>query len=191
MNECSIETLTLYAVGLAEADQVRLIDDHLSACNSCRTELRSFQEAAASLAYALPDVNPPARVRERVLSNVGESRKAPLEQPMPGVFVLREPQQRWRDTPYPGVQVKILYADPVSKSVTSLLKLEPGAVYPQHRHAAVEQCLVLEGEVRIGQIGIKAGDFEFAAAGTHHPSVTTDSGCVLMIVSNQDDEVFA
>jgi anti-sigma factor ChrR (cupin superfamily) len=80
--------------------------------------------------------------------------------------------------------------DAETKNITSLLKLGPGAAYPAHHHAGVEQCLVIEGTVRIGQILLESGDFEYANAGTEHAVVQSDSGCVLMLISNQDDEVF-
>jgi hypothetical protein len=44
--------------------------------------------------------------------------------------------------------------------------------------------------VRIGQIILEAGDFEYANTGTAHAVVESDNGCVLMLISNQDDEVF-
>jgi anti-sigma factor ChrR (cupin superfamily) len=184
------ELLTCYAFDLLDADQAQSIADHLAQCNSCAAEVKSLRETAADLPYALSDVNPHPRVRERVLRGLNGDRRASLEQPLPGVFVMRQSQQRWRKTPYEGVEYKILYVDAATKNVTSLLKLQPGAAYPAHRHAAVEQCLVLEGTVRIGQIILEAGDFEYANTGTAHAVVESDNGCVLMLISNQDDEVF-
>jgi anti-sigma factor ChrR (cupin superfamily) len=184
------ELLTCYAFDLLDAGESQPITEHLRECNACAEEVDSLRKTAADLPYALPDVNPHSRVRERVLSSLNGHRRAPLEQPLPGVFVMRHSQQKWRKTRYDGVEYKILYVDTETKSVTSLLKLEPGAAYPAHRHAAVEQCLVLEGSVRIGQIMLESGDFEYANAGTDHAVVQSDTGCVLMLISNQDDEVF-
>jgi anti-sigma factor ChrR (cupin superfamily) len=118
-------------------------------------------------------------------------RRMPLEQPLPGMFVIRESQQVWRRTAYPGVEVKILFSDPETRNITSLLKLQPGAKYPAHHHAGVEQCLMLEGSARLGQLVLERGDFGFACAGTNHTVVESDGGCLMMLISNQNDEVFA
>jgi predicted ChrR family anti-sigma factor len=184
------ELLTCYAFGLLDEDEAKRVGEHLSQCSACAAELAALRETAADVPYALPDLNPHPRVRERVLAGLNGQQRSSLEQPLPGVFVLRQSQQKWRKTPYEGVEYKILYVDKETKNVTSLLKLQPGAAYPAHRHAAVEQCLVLEGKVRIGQIILECGDFEYADTGTDHAVVQSDNGCVLMLISNQDDEVF-
>jgi anti-sigma factor ChrR (cupin superfamily) len=185
------ELLTLYAFELLEAEEVRNVEKHLGECAACECQIQGLRDTAAGLPYVLPDLNPHPRVRERVLATVQGNKKGALEQPLPGVFVMRQTQQQWRKTPFPGVEVKILYVDQETKNMTTLLKLEAGAKYPAHRHAAVEQCLVLEGSVRIGQIFLQPGDFEYANTGTDHAVIQTDGGCVLMIISNQKDEIFA
>jgi predicted ChrR family anti-sigma factor len=185
------ELLTLYAFALLEPEESRQVEEHLADCSRCAAEINSLHEAAAVLPYALADVNPHPRVRQRVLAGVQGSGKIPIEQPIPGVFVNRKPNQQWKKLPFPGVEVKTLYVDRETGSVTSLLKLDAGAKYPAHHHAAVEQCLVLEGSVRIGQVFLEQGDFEFANADTEHAIVQSDNGCVLMIISNKEDEVFA
>lgn len=184
------ELLTLYAFDLLEPEESREIGEHISNCTGCAAEVHSLRETAADVPYGLADVNPHPRVRQRVLSDVHAERKASLEQPLPGVFVIRQPNQEWKKSPFPGVDFKTLYLDRETKTVTSLLRLQAGAQYPAHHHAGVEQCLVLEGTVRIGQIFLEPGDFEFANAGTDHAIVQSDNGCVLMIISNQHDEVF-
>lgn len=185
------ELLTLYAFDLLEPEESHQIEQHMAHCTRCAAEINSLREAAAVLPYALADVNPHPRVRQSVLAGVQASGKIPIEQPIPGVFVNRKPNQQWKKLPFPGVEVKTLYVDRETGSVTSLLKLDAGAKYPAHHHAAVEQCLVLEGSVRIGQVFLEQGDFEFANADTEHAIVQSDNGCILMIISNQQDEVFA
>jgi ChrR Cupin-like domain len=44
------------------------------------------------------------------------------------------------------LEMKILYKD--SRATSFLLRLKPGARLPSHVHAANEECLVLEGELR-------------------------------------------
>lgn len=191
------EALPLYALGLLEGDEARTVAEHLdSGCDACTRELRGLREVAGELPYALRSVKPHPRVREKLLASIvapepPKRAKSPLEQPLPGIFVLKKDAADWRKTPYEGVTYKLLYVDKETKFATSLMKMEPGAKYPAHRHAGCEQCLVIEGDARLGSIGVSKGDFEFAVAGTEHGAITTDNGCVLLIIAHADDEVYA
>jgi hypothetical protein len=51
---------------------------------------------------------------------------------------------------------------------------------PAHFHAeSHEECLVLEGDLIMGDMKLLPGDFHVAAKGSTHPAATTRSGCVL------------
>lgn len=185
------EALTMYAFDLCSPEDAQRLERHLAECAECDAELRAIRETMAELPAALPDAAPHPRVRRKVLAAAGLTRKAPPEQPVPGIFVMRHEEQRWRTTAYPGVTYKVLHVDAETNNITTILRLEPGSSYPAHRHTGVEQCLVLEGTVRIGTIILHAGDFEFAQAGTEHANVETDDGCQLLIIANKHDEILA
>ena len=181
------ETLALYVFGLLEETESAAVDDHIAkGCRVCAGEVKAFSETAAAIPEALESMQPPAGLRQRVL----ESIQPPpgLDQPIPGIFVLKQGGE-WRPTPLRGVSTKTLYADPDTGLVTSLLRMEPGASYPAHHHVGVEQCLVLEGTVRLGDIALASGDFEFATVGTNHGVVQTDTGCLLLLVANPHDKI--
>ncbi|WP_160004087.1 cupin domain-containing protein [Rhizobium sp. 18055] len=62
----------------------------------------------------------------------------------------------------------------------ALLKYEPGASVPRHRHEGLETILVLDG-VQSDETGDYAvGSYIVNAIGTEH-SVWSDSGCVVLI----------
>jgi hypothetical protein len=42
-----------------------------------------------------------------------------------------------------------------------LVRMEPGAKMPGHSHEGHEECMVLRGEVWLGEFLIRAGDFHF------------------------------
>jgi len=48
---------------------------------------------------------------------------------------------------------------------------------------------VLEGVLNVGDLRMKAGDHQRAAAGSAHVVQSTDSGCLLFIVSSLRDEL--
>ena len=109
----------------------------------------------------------------------------------PGIQFLKAGQGKWSPTPYAGVTYKLLHVDKAAQTSTVFLRLQPGAKYPSHRHKAVEHCLVVEGDVRLGELSLTAGDYERADGNTDHGTITTDNGCTLLIMASLHDEVHA
>ncbi len=80
----------------------------------------------------------------------------------------------------PLISCKVLHQTPEFASY--LLKLSPGAVLPAHYHPIDEECLVLEGELSIGnELVLKKGDFHLAAKGVLHAEITSSSGALLYL----------
>lgn len=79
-----------------------------------------------------------------------------------------------------GVQIKVLLEAGGVQSY--LLKLAPGACLPPHRHPMDEECLVLEGTLRVGShTEVHAGGFHLAHRGALHPSVSTATGATIFL----------
>lgn len=79
-----------------------------------------------------------------------------------------------------GVYFKSLREDGGSR--TYLLRMEPGAVVPAHRHEADEECLVLEGDLHVqGDLVLRAGDYHLARAGVLHATIRTEAGALLLL----------
>ncbi|MGJ5815796.1 cupin domain-containing protein [Paludibaculum fermentans] len=174
----------LYSLGLMTEEEAVAFTKHLAeGCDLCRREVDAFSVTASRLPLAAEEVAPPPGLRARVLEKIAE--------PEPGMHVVREGEGRWRPTPFPGVSSKTLYFDRETSMATNLLRLEPGASYPAHHHTAVEQCLVLEGDVRQGGVVMKAGDYSRNDAGSDHGRISTVSGCLLLLVSSMKDELLA
>ena len=64
-----------------------------------------------------------------------------------GSTYVRPSEMDWKPTRFEKVSIKVLYEDPDRGEMTCLLKLEPGAYIPFHKHPEIEQTLVLEGSV--------------------------------------------
>ena len=101
----------------------------------------------------------------------------------PGFLVVRAGEGRWRPTDDAGVSFKLLFADRERGTVTTLVRMEPGSRIRSHRHLGVEQCLVLEGDVRSGEVGMTAGDFNCSMPGSVHEELISDGGALLLLVS--------
>lgn len=68
-------------------------------------------------------------------------------------------------------------------TATTLVRMRPGARRRSHRRLGVEQCLVLEGDVRSGDVAMKAGDFNCSLPGSVHEELVTEGGALLLLVS--------
>ena len=141
-----------------------------------------FLETAVQLAFSGQLERPSPALKERLMAAI----TAPVE-----MHVLRGDEVKWRATPYVGVSYRSLFIDRETKMHTLILRLQPGAVYPRHRHTRPEQCLVLSGDVENEAVSMKAGDFEWMAGETIHNSLTTRGGCELLIIASLNDEVLA
>ena len=176
------EQAAMYSLGLLEPELTSLFERHVAACAVCRAEVRAFDEAASELAFD-GEMAPPPSLRSRVLASIQESADA--------IAIVRAHDGAWVRTPFPGVSVKPLYIDPQTKLVTQLVRLAPGAYIPAHRHAAPEQCFVVEGDVSIGDEVFGAGDFSIASTKSMHGRVSSVQGCLLVIVGSPENEVYA
>ncbi len=79
----------------------------------------------------------------------------------------------------PKVCIKVLRRDVDSQSY--LLRLEPGAVVLPHVHGQDEECMVLEGEVRIGGLVVRQGAYHLAPRGVAHEPIRSEHGALLFL----------
>jgi anti-sigma factor ChrR (cupin superfamily) len=171
------EQAAAHALGLLDPGAARAFEQHLEACPVCEAELRAFQETAAALPLALPESAPPPALRQKLLG--GKDR------------VVRAGAGDWTPTGFEGVEVKELFVHPAKDEVTMLVRMSPGAAYPAHHYAGHEQCYVLEGELRIGDLVLRAGDYSCAPPDTTHAPPASPLGYLLLIVANRHDAVVA
>jgi anti-sigma-K factor RskA len=62
-----------YALGVLSEAERRELEAHLPTCPACEREVREFAAVTGGLAYAVPQHDPPAALRDRVLRAVVES----------------------------------------------------------------------------------------------------------------------
>lgn len=65
------ELVGLYVLNAATLAEAAAFEAHLAVCDSCRAELAALRPIAAGLAETVPQIDPPARLRERVLRVAG------------------------------------------------------------------------------------------------------------------------
>jgi anti-sigma factor ChrR (cupin superfamily) len=179
-----LELAPLYAAGALDPSATAEFEAHIgSGCAACAAELRALEETVAELALALPPRQPRAGLRTRLMDRIAS--------PPPASFsvLVRASQVEWRSAGVPGVMMKTLFVDKATGNVTSLLKVEPGAIYPAHRHAGTEHTYVIDGDVIFNDHELDTGDYEVAMAASDHSSVTTREGCLLLLIHNQHEGI--
>lgn len=196
-----------HVLGSMDPEDARRYRLHLPGCDACRNEVDSLARTAGRLTHAAPEIVPDPDLWERVLHSIRGT--TPTPPPRDG----RRPTQVWKEWAAPrvacsagfdyrdaassvfestgidGIVVRRLAVDPEKDQVTMLVRMAPGTSYPAHRHGGAEECFVVEGDIRVGDLHMKAGDFQRAEEGSVHPVQTTDGGCVLLIVSSTADEL--
>jgi quercetin dioxygenase-like cupin family protein len=171
----------LHALGALEGEEARAFEEHVAAgCAACAAELREFGGVVADLGLASPEAEPPPGVRSRLLALVSEEGGGGGGR---GFLVVRAGEGEWLPTDDEGVSYKLLYADAERGTATTLVRMRAGSRIRSHRHLGVEQCLVLEGDVRSGAVAMKAGDFNCSLPGSVHDELVTDGGALLLLVS--------
>jgi len=150
-----------------------------------RTLAQAFLEARAAAPRAAPS-HLKAKILKRVAADSGAS--IPTDELSAGfTFISRDDPGGWRSLSVPGASVKLLSVDSERGYAVVLGKLEPGAVYPAHRHLKGEEIFVLSGDLHISGRKLLAGDFHRAGPGTNHGENYSEEGCTILAVISTDD----
>lgn len=86
-----------------------------------------------------------------------------------------------------GVRIRPLFK--LGEHVSMLARFEPGARVPGHPHASHEECLMVEGELFLGDLLLREGEFQSAPAGSRHGDLVSDTGCLLFFHGMVDPSV--
>ena len=78
-----------------------------------------------------------------------------------------------------GVFQKELWTDGTVAS--RFYRLEAGARMDGHFHPLDEECLMLSGDIFLGDILLQEGDYQIAPAGTEHLEISSDTGALLFV----------
>ena len=128
-------------------------------------------ETALLVAGSAELVEPPPAARARVLAAARETAH----------YTVRA-TDAWGPSGHAGITAKILAVDHARGLVTMLLRGEPGAIYPSHKHTTPEECYVVRGRIRIGDLTLSAGDFHHAEFDSDHEEITVIEPAEVLLV---------
>ena len=179
MEQCAGDA-ALYVLGTLAPEKASAFEQRLrSGCPLCAAQADHYAVVAERLPLAIEPVQPRPELRQRLLDLV-QPRVKP-DSTVAGMKIVRRDEAPWVKLPVPGVEIRPLIRDK-SGTKTLMLRMQPGAVFPQHDHPVPEQCYVLEGTVTDSDgITLSVGDFIVMPGGIKHEPIRTETGCTLFI----------
>ena len=111
------------------------------------------------------------RIKRRLMLRIAEEQRGRH-------LTVRADDGQWQ--PFgPGLTIKVLHeADGV---MSYLLRLAPGATLPPHRHPMDEECVVLDGTLRIGELEVAAGGFHLGRQDVLHMPIVSEGGALIFL----------
>jgi hypothetical protein len=175
MSEDLDQTAAVYALGIARGAARTAIEARLSSDPALQAKVKLWQENFVAVDLAAGRQVPPAGLFDIILDAID----AGAGEELPGTQTRRAGTGVWTEMS-PGVTYTVLFEDPVAKRRSILVRALPGSNYGSHFHdEGHEECLVLEGDLIMGDLKLLPGDYHIAAKGSTHPVATTMSGCLL------------
>jgi anti-sigma factor ChrR (cupin superfamily) len=183
-NPCAHSEVTCaYASQALAASEVAAAEAHIASCPDCRRELESLRPVMDRfVAWPTDVLRPAASLQGRLASRIAEETGKPPVLPQTAQW--SEPD--WEQVA-PGIQCKLLASDTERQRVSMLVRLAPGASYPPHTHAGVEELHLLDGELWINGRKLVPGDYNYGAPGALDESVWSETGCTCVLVTSTRD----
>jgi quercetin dioxygenase-like cupin family protein len=165
-----------YVLGVLSPDERVAVERDAASDPELAAEIAFWSEQFMPLLDAV-EVEPPAGLFDRI--RAGISSQALPAQDLAGTVTVRAAEGAWVRLGR-GIDRKILHRAP-SGRLTYLVRGQPGARLPAHQHDDDEEIYVLEGDLTLGPLTLRAGDYHLAPRGFHHPTATTAGGCLLLV----------
>ena len=149
-------------LGLSRGAARAPIEARLSSDPALQAKVKLWRENFAAVDLAAGRQVPPTGLFDTILDA--------LDAELPGTLTRRAGT---------GVTYTVLFDDPAAKRRSMGVRALPGSTYESLHDQGHEECLVLEGDLMIGDLKLFAEVFHLAAKGSSHPTATTVSGCLL------------
>jgi anti-sigma factor ChrR (cupin superfamily) len=183
-NRCGMAELACaYAAQALAPGEVAAAEAHIASCPDCRREVESLRPVVDRLVSWPTDVLRPAtslqaRLARRIAEETGKQAVPP-------------PAGRWSEPEWqqvaPGIECKLLATETERHRVSMLVRLAPGARYPAHTHAGVEELHLLDGELWIDERKLFPGDYNYGAPGAGDERVWSETGCTCLLITSIKD----
>jgi anti-sigma factor ChrR (cupin superfamily) len=177
------ELTSAYAAQALPAADVAAAEAHIAGCPHCQRELEALRPVVDRFVSWPTDVlRPPTSLQARLAQRIAaETGKEPVPPPAP----------QWREPDWepvaPGIECKLLATDGERHRISMLVRLAPGARYPAHTHAGVEELHLLDGELWIDERKLLPGDYNYGPPGASDERVWSETGCTCVLITSTRD----
>jgi anti-sigma factor ChrR (cupin superfamily) len=177
------EATCAYALQALPQGEAEAAEDHIASCRKCQGELKSLQTALDRfVAWPTDVLRPTPSLQARLALRIAKETGQPVVPPPPKSW--SEPD--W-EAVAPGIECKLLATDPHRRRVSMLVRLAPGASYPSHTHAGVEELHLFAGELWIDERKLFPGDYNYGAPGAGDERVFSETGCTCVLITSIED----
>jgi anti-sigma factor ChrR (cupin superfamily) len=183
-NPCEHSEVTCaYVAQALTSSEISVAEAHIASCSDCQREVESLRAVLDGFVSWPTDVLRPStslqtRLALRIAEETGELPVLPLARQW------SEPE--WEQVA-PGIECKLLATDTARHRVSMLVRLAPGARYPAHTHAGIEELHLLDGELWIDERKLFPGDYNYGAPGAGDERVWSETGCTCVLVTSTKD----
>jgi hypothetical protein len=185
-NRCPHSEITCaYLLQALPAREIAGAEEHIAGCADCQQELASLRRITKRFVSWPADVlRPTESLKERLARRMARETGKPLVPP---------PTRNWSEPGWeevaPGIQCKLLATDTERHRISMLVRLAPGASYPPHTHAGVEELHLLAGQLWIDDRKLVPGDYNYGPPGASDYRVWTETGCTCVLVTSTKDRL--
>jgi len=170
----TVEQAALYLAGALPEEERAAFEAHLAVgWPEGERALRELVPALRAVAEEIVPVPPPPKLKADLLAQVTGPR-CEFAFADDGAFV---------PTPFPGVTMRIVHLDQTRRQFSAFLKLAPGAQFPTHHHDGPEECVVLQGELIVGRVRMRAGDYQRSDADSEHDVQRSETGAMAFVTA--------
>lgn len=162
-----------YVLGTLDPEARKQLESRLGDDAKLQDTLNAWQERLSALDGDIPLQDPPADLWSKIETAIDE-------QPQSFVTTIRSAEGDWQPLA-DGIEKKSLFIDRDLECESFLLRFAPGASLRAHSHSMAEECLLLEGDMTIGELRLAAGDFHVISAGTEHPEISSSAGALVYV----------
>ncbi len=174
MNRNEAESLAgEYVLGSLSGPELAEFEANLARNPELQRLVAAWERRLTPLAATLPEVEPRTSVWEAIETALDEAGP-------PATVTVRAREGEWRMLG-PGLEIKLLLVDREAGFQSFLLRLAPGCQLPPHDHSSLEECLLLEGDMLIGDRAYVAGDYHAALPGSRHAPISTRNGGLVFL----------
>ena len=182
MNQNEAESLAGdYVLGTLSGPELAEFEANLARNPELQRQVAAWERRLTPLAATLPEMEPRATVWDAIEAALDEAGP-------PATVTVRAEEGEWRML-VPGTDIKVLMVDREAGFQSFLLRLAPGTLLPPHDHSILEECLLLEGDMLIGDRAYSRGDYHAALPGSRHAPISTRNGGIVFIRSELRPEM--